>query len=141
MVGVETKKDERKKKKEGVLKGCLLFSFLLFCLFSQSFLQLVILVQIWLFLLFWKFHYFRILEIFNCDFVWTLRGIRVRGDASSSSGLKKVLARGQVLNKEKYLLSSYWYLKNSNNMHIQQQPSFYSFLSSIVYYIKNNILQ
>ena len=28
-----TKKDKRKKKKEGVLQGCLLFSFLLFCWF------------------------------------------------------------------------------------------------------------
>ena len=34
---VEIKNDERKKKKEGVLEGCLLFSFLLFCLFSQCF--------------------------------------------------------------------------------------------------------
>ena len=48
VVGVETKKEEREKKKEGVLEGCLLFSFLLFCLFSQSFFLLVILVQIWL---------------------------------------------------------------------------------------------
>ena len=48
VVGVKTKKDERKKKKEGVLEGCLLFYFLLFC-FSQSFFVIVILVQIWLF--------------------------------------------------------------------------------------------
>ena len=34
---IKTKEDERKKKKEGVLEGCLLFSFLLFCLFFQGF--------------------------------------------------------------------------------------------------------
>ena len=41
------------------------------------------------FFVLWGFDYlyFRILEIFNCDFVWTLGEIRVRGDTSSSSGL------------------------------------------------------
>ena len=42
------------------------------------------------FFVFWGFDYFRILEIFNCDFVWTLRGIRVRSDASSSSGSNRL---------------------------------------------------
>ena len=36
---IKTKEDERKKKKEGVLEGCLLFSFLLFCLFSSRFVS------------------------------------------------------------------------------------------------------
>ena len=41
---MKTKEDERKKKKEEVLEGCLLFPFLLFCLFfnglfSNSFLR------------------------------------------------------------------------------------------------------
>ena len=30
---IETKEDERKKKKEGVLEGCLLYSLFLFCWF------------------------------------------------------------------------------------------------------------
>ena len=34
---MKTKEDERKKKKEGVLEDCLLFSFLLFCLFFSRF--------------------------------------------------------------------------------------------------------
>ena len=43
-----TKEDERKKKKEGVLEGCLLFSFLFLFVFSWLFnWGVVILVQIW----------------------------------------------------------------------------------------------
>ena len=42
------KEHEREEKKEGVLKGRLLFSFLLFCLFSHGIFLVVILVQIWL---------------------------------------------------------------------------------------------
>ena len=45
VVGIKKK---RGRKKEGVLEGCLLFSFLLFCLFSQGIFLVVILVQIWL---------------------------------------------------------------------------------------------
>ena len=33
---IKIKEDERKEKKEGVLEGCLLFSFLLFYLFSHG---------------------------------------------------------------------------------------------------------
>ena len=46
---IKANEDERKKKKKGVLEGCLLFSFLLFCWFFSSLFDLgnVFLVQIW----------------------------------------------------------------------------------------------
>ena len=48
--------------------------------------------------MFWGFDYFRILEIFNCDFVWALRGVRVGSDTGSSSGLNCIgLDWGQIL--------------------------------------------
>ena len=74
-------KKGRKKEKEGRGFGRLpSFLFPPFLFFSKFFCNcdfgpnLVV-----FFLLFWGFDYFRILEIFNCDFVWTLREIRVRG--------------------------------------------------------------
>ena len=52
---IKTKEDERKKKKKGVLEGCLLLSFLLFCLFSHGCLfKVVILVQIYSCFLYFK---------------------------------------------------------------------------------------
>ena len=48
MVVNNKNKRGRKKGKEGVLEGCLLFSSLLSCLFSQGFFLVGILVQIWL---------------------------------------------------------------------------------------------
>ena len=47
---IKTKEDERKKKKEGILEGCFLFYFLLFCwFFSCLFILGNFLVQIWSF--------------------------------------------------------------------------------------------
>ena len=37
---------------------------------------------------FWGFDWFRVLGVFNCAFVWTLRGIRVGGDTGSGLKLK-----------------------------------------------------
>ena len=84
---IKTKEDERKEKKEGVLEGCLLFSFLLFCLFSQGFFYLWFWCKFGCVFVLWGFDYFWIREIFNCDFVWTLRGIRVGSDTALSLGL------------------------------------------------------
>ena len=84
-------KDKRGRKKEIEGRGLgrlpsFFFPPFLF-VFSRFFL-LVILVQIWLcFFVFWGFDYCRILKIFNCDFVWTLREIQVGSDTGSSSSL------------------------------------------------------
>ena len=62
---VETKESERKKKKKGILEDCLLFSFLLFCLFSQGFFTCDFGPNLIVFFVFWGFDFFRDLEIFN----------------------------------------------------------------------------
>ena len=62
---IKAKEDERQKKKEGVLEGCLLFSFLPFCLYSRGFIEVWWLwSKFFVFFMFWGIEWFRILEIF-----------------------------------------------------------------------------
>ena len=83
-------RDKRGRKKEKELRGFWKVAFFFLSSFFVCFLKAFStydfgpnLVVIFVFL---GFDYFQILEIFNCDFVWTLGGIRVRVDTSSSSG-------------------------------------------------------
>ena len=75
---IKTKENERKKKKQGVLEGCVLFSFLLFCCFL-----IIVYFKKFFWSKFGRFFYilrvpeFQILEILNYTFVLTLRWIWV----------------------------------------------------------------
>ena len=55
--------------------------------------------------MFWGFDWFRILEIFNCAFVWTLRGIRVSGD--TGSGLRYILCGINLWNFQTFFFQEY----------------------------------
>ena len=68
------KKDGRKKKKEGVLEDCFLFSFLLFCWFLIIvYFKKFVWSKFSRYFVFWGFEQFRVLEIFNYTFVWKKR--------------------------------------------------------------------
>ena len=102
VVGNKNKRG-RKKEKEGRGFGRLpssfflpfLFVFLTVC-FLMDLLRCVILVQIWLCFLCFEDLISLVLEVFNCAFVWTLRGIRLSGD--TGSGLKRRIE--QITNKQ-----------------------------------------
>ena len=88
---VETKRTKERKRRKGFWKVAFFFLSSFFVCFLKVFSTCDFGSNLVVFFVFWGFDYFRILEIFHCDFVWTLGGIQVRGDTSLSSGLKRCI--------------------------------------------------
>ena len=126
---IKTKEDERKKKKKGLLKGCFIFSFLLFCCFLiVLYFKKFFWSKFARFFVFWEFEQFRILEIFSYTFVWTLRWIWVCSDTGSNSVLNSLICwirknkKSNVVQRhecENRYLTANWQINLANNVFIQ----------------------